>query len=118
MPAGRPNNSTTPLWRSKPAVKVSMYHFLCFLEHKEPTKYGCAKKMGISRTTAYKWFDATRWSKERNEQYWAVKVWLNRQLYENCRCDSWKCSSDLALKEDNVRLFIEMTKIEKDYVTF
>lgn len=45
MGAGRPYNSTTPAWRSKPAIKVRMYHFLCYMDKKTPNKYDCAKTM-------------------------------------------------------------------------
>lgn len=118
MTAGRPYNSTTPLWRSKPAVKVSMYHFLCFLEHKEPTQYGCAKEMGISRTTAIKWFEATRWSKERDEQYRSVRKWVLDHLNEDSPYDSKRCSKELMLLESDVCLFMAMFKIEHRYVIF
>ena len=45
MGAGRPYNSTTPAWRSKPAIKVRMYHFMCYMDKKTPNKYDCAKTM-------------------------------------------------------------------------
>ena len=49
---------------------------MCYLERETPTKYGCAKTMGISRTTAIKWFDAMKWSKERDAEYWKVREWV------------------------------------------
>lgn len=118
MTAGRPFNSITPLWRSKPAVKVAMYHFLCFLNHKEPTMYGCAKMMKISRTTAIKWFDVTKWSKNRDEQYRSVRKWILEHLREDCCYDSKLCSSELMLPEEEVFLFMEMLKIEPQYILF
>ena len=118
MSIGRPNNSITPLWKSKPAVKVGMYHFLCYLEHKEPTMYGCAKEMGISRTTAIKWFEVTRWSKERHEQYWSVRRWVIEHLHTDSCDDAKLCSSELALTENDVCLFMAVVKIEHRYIVF
>lgn len=118
MSAGRPYNSTTSLWRSKPAVKVGMYHFLCFMEQRNPTMYGCAKEMGISRTTAIKWFETTRWSKERDEQYWAVRRWVLEHLYTDFSNDAKLCASELMLQESDVCLFMAIFKIESQYVLF
>lgn len=118
MSAGRPYNSTTPLWRSKPAVKVAIYHFLCFHDHKEPTKYGCAKEMGISRTTTTKWFEATRWDEKRQQQYWTVRRWVIEHLYTDSCDDAKQCSSELMLQHDDVCLFMQIFKIESQYIIF
>lgn len=115
MVAGRPFNSTTPAWRSKPAIKVRMYHFLCYLERETPTKYGCAKTMGISRTTAIKWFDAMKWSKERDAEYWEVRKWV---WGNECQNSPEQCSKELGYNVDDVRLDMEMVKIECRYVIF
>lgn len=117
MTAGRPYNSTTPAWRSKPAVKVGMYHFLCHIHYYEgPTKSGCARLMGISRNTVIKWFDDLRWSQERNGQYRAVRDWVIEHFYNGSPYDTKQCSADLALPEGNVRFFMEMYKIEYRYL--
>ena len=118
MTAGRPYNSITPLWRSKPAVKVAWYQFLCFIEHKEPTMYGCAKMMKISRTTVIKWFEATKWSEIRDKQYWLVRKWILEHLREDCCYDSERCSSELRMPKEEVFLFMEMFKIEPQYILF
>ena len=72
MPAGRRNNSLTPPWRSKPAVKVCLYRLLCFLEEREPTKYGCAKDLGISRTTVIKWWNLVDWEGGDHDLFYEV----------------------------------------------
>lgn len=118
MSAGRPYNSTTPAWRSKPAIKVRMYHFLCFLEHKKPTMYGCAKYMKISRTTAIKWFNAMKWSKERHTEYWEVRKWVLEKYGEACQYSPEHCSEELGYDLDDIRLDMEMVKIEPRYIMF
>lgn len=92
MPAGRPHSSTTPAWRSKPAIRVCLYHYLCYLFRKPPTKYGCAKEMGISRTTAIKWFETMRWNKEQHERYWAIRSWAISHMHLECRYDRFNNS--------------------------
>ena len=118
MSAGRPYNSTTPPWRSKPAIKVRMYHFLCYLEHKTPTMYGCAKDMKISRTTAIKWFDAMKWTKERNTEYWEVKKWVFEKYGERLSYSPEQCSKELGYSIEDIQLDMEMMKIEPQYVIF
>lgn len=59
--AGRPYNSTTPAWKSKPAIKVCAYRLMHYIEEKEATKYSCAKDLGMSRTTVIKWWDIVDW---------------------------------------------------------
>lgn len=120
MGAGRPYNSTTPAWRSKPAIKVRMYHFLCYIAHKKPTKYDCARYMKISRTTAIKWFDAMKWSKERDAEYWEVKKWVIRVIKYGkvCQYSPEQCSKELGYSVDDIRLDMEMMKIEYRYGIF
>ena len=62
--AGRPYNSITPAWRSKPAIKVCAYKLLSFLNETEPSKSGCSRDMALSRTTVIKWWDAIDWEKD------------------------------------------------------
>lgn len=61
MTAGRPYNSQTPPWRSKPALRVCLYRLLCFLEKREASKSACARELGVSRTTVIKWWNLTDW---------------------------------------------------------
>ena len=117
MGAGRPYNSTTPAWRSKPAIKVRMYHFLCYIDNKTPNKSDCAKTMKMSRTTAIKWFDDMKWSKERDNEYWEVRKWVltNRNDFQ---FSPEHCSQQLGYSVDDIRLDMEMLKIEPLYVIF
>ncbi len=80
--------------------------------------YGCAKYMGISRTTAIKWFESMRWDDECNKHYWQVRKWVLSHLYEDCRYDSEACANDLGYAIDEVRLGMEMFKIEPRYIMF
>ena len=117
MGAGRPYNSTTPAWRSKPAIKVRMYHFLCYIDKKTPNKSDCAKTMKMSRTTAIKWFDDMKWSKERDAEYWKVREWVI--IYgEAFQYSPEQCSKELGYSVDDIRLDMEMMKIECRYVIF
>lgn len=61
MTAGRPYNSQTPLWRSKPAIRVCLFRLLCFLEKRELSKSACARELGVSRTTVIKWWNLVDW---------------------------------------------------------
>ena len=61
MSAGRPHNSITPAWRSKPCLKVCAYKLYCHLSEKEATKSECARKTGLSRTTVIKWWNTVDW---------------------------------------------------------
>lgn len=118
MPAGRPHSSTTPAWRSKPAIRVCLYHYLCYLFRKPPTKYGCAKEMGISRTTAIKWFETMRWNKEQHERYWAIRSWAISHMHLECRYDAEACAKELGYDIDEVRMAFEIQKRESKYVIF
>lgn len=118
MRAGRPYNSKTPVWRNKTAIKVRMYHFLCFQEHKTPTKYGCAKYMNISRTTAIKWFDVMKWNNDRNTEYWAVRKWLLENYKVEGQHIPERCAEELGYNLTDVQLDMEMFKIEHNYVLF
>ena len=71
--AGRPQNSTTPVWRSKPAAKVRAYRFLM---DKKGTKADCAKETGLSRTTVIKWWDQTEWTPENSQTHNDIQNWL------------------------------------------
>ena len=61
MAAGRPHNSTTPAWNSKPCLKVCAYKLYCYLNETEATKSGCARMTGLSRVTVIKWWDTIDW---------------------------------------------------------
>lgn len=61
MGAGRPYNSTTPAWRSKPAIKVCAYKLHCYLNGIEATKSECARIIGASRVTVIKWWNTVDW---------------------------------------------------------
>ena len=61
MPAGRPHNSITPAWRSKPAVRVCAWKLFRFLTEQETTKSECARELGISRSTVIKWWNTIDW---------------------------------------------------------
>lgn len=61
MSAGRPYNSTTPAWRSKPCLKVCAYKLYCHLKETEATKSECARVTGLSRTTVIKWWNTVDW---------------------------------------------------------
>jgi hypothetical protein len=80
--------------------------------------YGCAKEMGISRTTAIKWFEMTRWSKERDEQYRTVRRWVIEHPYTDFSNHAKQCASELMLQESDVCLFMAIFKIEPQYVIF
>lgn len=118
MGAGRPYHSMTPPWRSKPAVKVRMYLFLCMIELRTPTAYGCVKEMRISRTTAIKWFDAMRWDEDQLKRYWVIKKWVLGNYGEKYQYDAECCAKDLGYDLDEVRIDIEMMKIEPQYIWF
>ena len=118
MGAGRPNNSITPPWRSKPAIKVRMYHLLCFLKGVTPTIYGCAKMMQMSRTTATKLFAMMKWDMEKDEHYKAVRNWLLSHSQGGCPRTADDCAKDLKFDLDETRLDIEMLKIERKYIIY
>lgn len=61
MTAGRPYNSITPPWRSKPAIQVCLYRLLCYLEKREASKSACVRELGLSRTTVIKWWNLVDW---------------------------------------------------------
>ena len=118
MEAGRPYNSITPPWHSKPAIKVRMYHLLCFLKGETPTVYGCAKLMQISRTTATKWFGMMKWNMEKDEHYKTVRNWLLSHSHDDSPYTADDCAKDLKFDLDETRLDIEMLKIERKYIIY
>ena len=61
MAAGRPHNSTTPAWNSKPCLKVCAYKLYCYLNETEATKSECARMTGSSRVTVIKWWNTVDW---------------------------------------------------------
>ena len=67
MSAGRPYNSVTPAWRSKPCLKVCAYKLSCYLNETEATKSECARMTGSSRVTVIKWWNTVDW--EGNDFY-------------------------------------------------
>jgi len=78
MPAGRPYNSTTPPWRSYPAMKVAVYRFLMANKKQKATKSGCAKYMGIARGTVIKWWNVIKWEKEDFKNIIIIKKYWNK----------------------------------------
>lgn len=64
MGAGRPFNSKTPAWRSKPAIKVGAYKLLCYLRGREATKSECSRNLNLSRNTVIKWWNSVDWNGE------------------------------------------------------
>lgn len=101
MPAGRPYNSITPIWNNKAAIKVRIYHWLKWHDGDPGTKYDCAKMMGISRTTAIKWWDSMKWTEDRDKGFSDVIHW---------HCTHWedfdynRCAKELNMSVDEVLL--------------
>ena len=89
MKAGRPHNSTTPIWHNKAAIRVRIYRFL---EGEQATKVGCARYMNMSRTTVIKWWNAMEWTEEKKCNFKKVRDWY---IENNYTSDLGACSIDL-----------------------
>lgn len=89
MKAGRPHNSTTPIWHNKAAIKVRIYRFL---EGEQATKVGCARYMNMSRTTVIKWWKTMEWTEEKRYNFKKVRDWY---IENNYTSDLGACSIDL-----------------------
>ena len=124
MSAGRPHNSTTPVWKSKPAVKIRAY--MC-LKGRYATKCDCAREIGLSRTTVYKW-----WGEVANYDYermavWVVIMWKKRVGYGiyDWNIDLEKCSEETNFTKEEILLEIATIKellkdkwFKKDYLNY
>lgn len=98
MGAGRPHNSTTPIWRNKAAIKVRIYRWM---KGEGATRLGCAKQMKMSRTTVVKWWDAMAWTAEKRRNMDAVGTWyIQHKQSPNLR----QCAEDLGLPFESVQL--------------
>lgn len=73
MATGRPQNSKTPAWRSKPAIKVRAYRFLM---GDKGTKADCANVTNLSRTTVIKWYDQVAWTPETSKNFEIMQNWM------------------------------------------
>lgn len=86
------------------------------MERDKATKYGCAQKMRMSRTTVIKWWDAMGWSDERRKGFDDVMVWYNTH-WENLDYDL--CAEELDLSVDEVLLNVATYKeLTPKYVLF
>ncbi len=98
MSAGRPYNSMTPVWRSKPAAKVRAYRFLMGAKG---TKAECARNTGLSRSTVIKWWNQVEWTPENSQTFNDIQNWMGMTThYKNF--NSIRCASEMGIPVDIV----------------
>jgi len=104
MPAGRPFDSKTPLWRNSAAIKVVTYRFLMAYKGMDASKSGCARYMSLSRTTVIKWWHVIEWTEDDIHAINKIAIQCNPHYFTNVEikrfCEVMKSS------EDYIRLMI------------
>ena len=96
MTAGRPHDSMTPAWRSKPAAKIRAYRFLM---GDKATKADCARDTGLSRSTVIKWWDQVEWTPENSQTFNDIQNWMEMTThYKNF--NSKRCAAETGIPVD------------------
>lgn len=114
MSAGRPHNSITPEWRSKPAARICAWKLVQYLANREITKSDCARQLKLSRHTVIKWWNTIDWERDYNNfetfMDWRI-FWMfhpEKTLHE--------CSREIGLSPEYV-LFMENIRKESEKMT-
>ena len=104
MSAGRPHNSTTPIWRNNAAIKVRIYRWM---KSGSGTKMGCARDMEMTRTTVIKRWDTMEWTAEKLDNFQKVGAWY---IHSKDREDLGLCAIELGLPIEDVFLDVATWK--------